>query len=292
MDEKLQKVLARFGLGSRRLMEEWIAAGRVVVNGQPAKLGDRVTAQDKIAVDGEALRIPSWVRPRLRVLRYHKPAGELTTRSDPAGRPTVFDRLPRLRGSRWIAVGRLDYNTEGLLLLTNDGDLANALMHPRAGIEREYAVRVLGEVSPEQQVRLLQGVALEDGEAHFVTLQEAGGEGANRWYHVTLAEGRNREVRRLFEAVGLTVSRLIRVRYGVVEMPRLLKTGYFDELPDEEREALLASVQWVNPAIPPSDGVERVTASLPDAQKNNRRRETRQTPSRGRTGQGRRAVRD
>ncbi|MCL4526181.1 MAG: pseudouridine synthase [Gammaproteobacteria bacterium] len=292
MDEKLQKVLARFGLGSRRLMEEWIAAGRVVVNGQPAKLGDRVTAQDKIAVDGEALRIPSWVRPRLRVLRYHKPAGELTTRNDPAGRPTVFDRLPRLRGSRWIAVGRLDYNTEGLLLLTNDGDLANALMHPRAGIEREYAVRVLGEVSPEQQVRLLQGIALEDGEAHFVTLQEAGGEGANRWYHVTLAEGRNREVRRLFEAVGLTVSRLIRVRYGVVEMPRLLKTGYFDEVPDEEREALLASVQWVNPATPPSDSVERVTASLPDAQKNNRRREAQQTPSRGRTGQRRRTVRD
>ncbi|ACH83701.1 MULTISPECIES: 23S rRNA pseudouridine(2605) synthase RluB [Acidithiobacillus] len=292
MDEKLQKVLARFGLGSRRLMEEWIAAGRVVVNGQIAKLGDRVTAQDKIAVDGETLRIPSWVRPRLRVLRYHKPAGELTTRNDPAGRPTVFDRLPRLRGSRWIAVGRLDYNTEGLLLLTNDGDLANALMHPRAGIEREYAVRVLGEVSPEQQVRLLQGVVLEDGEAHFVTLQEAGGEGANRWYHVTLAEGRNREVRRLFEAVGLTVSRLIRVRYGVVEMPRLLKTGYFDELPDEERDALLASVQWVNPATPPSDSVERVTAPLPDARKNNSRREARQTPSRGRPGQGRRTVRD
>ena len=292
MDEKLQKVLARFGLGSRRLMEEWIAAGRVVVNGQIAKLGDRVTAQDKIAVDGETLRIPSWVRPRLRVLRYHKPAGELTTRNDPAGRPTVFDRLPRLRGSRWIAVGRLDYNTEGLLLLTNDGDLANALMHPRAGIEREYAVRVLGEVSPEQQVRLLQGVVLEDGEAHFVTLQEAGGEGANRWYHVTLAEGRNREVRRLFEAVGLTVSRLIRVRYGVVEMPRLLKTGYFDELSDEERDALLASVQWINPATPPSDSVERVTAPLPEARKNNRRRESRQTPSRGQTGQGQRKVRD
>ena len=292
MDEKLQKVLARFGLGSRRLMEEWIAAGRVVVNGQIAKLGDRVTAQDKIAVDGETLRIPSWVRPRLRVLRYHKPAGELTTRNDPAGRPTVFDRLPRLRGSRWIAVGRLDYNTEGLLLLTNDGDLANALMHPRAGIEREYAVRVLGEVSPEQQVRLLQGVVLEDGEAHFVTLQEAGGEGANRWYHVTLAEGRNREVRRLFEAVGLTVSRLIRVRYGVVEMPRLLKTGYFDELSDEERDPLLASVQWVNPATPPSDSVERVTAPLPEARKNNRRREALQTPSRGWTGQGRRKVRD
>ena len=291
MDEKLQKVLARFGLGSRRLMEEWIAAGRVMVNGQSAKLGDRVTAQDKITVDGEALRIPSWVRPRLRVLRYHKPAGELTTRSDPEGRPTVFDRLPRLRGSRWIAVGRLDYNTEGLLLLTNDGDLANALMHPRAGIEREYAVRVMGVVSPEQQTSLLQGVALEDGEARFTTVQEAGGEGLNHWYHVTLAEGRNREVRRLFEAVGLTVSRLIRVRYGVVEMPRLLKTGYFDELPDEEREALLASVQWVNPATPSPDKAGRGT-DVSEPRKNNGRRETRQGASRGRTGQGRRVVRD
>ncbi|OYV79224.1 MAG: 23S rRNA pseudouridylate synthase B [Acidithiobacillus ferrivorans] len=291
MDEKLQKVLARFGLGSRRLMEEWIAAGRVMVNGQPAKLGDRVTAQDKITVDGEALRIPSWVRPRLRVLRYHKPAGELTTRSDPEGRPTVFDRLPRLRGSRWIAVGRLDYNTEGLLLLTNDGDLANALMHPRAGIEREYAVRVMGVVSPEQQTSLLQGVALEDGEARFTTVQEAGGEGLNHWYHVTLAEGRNREVRRLFEAVGLTVSRLIRVRYGVVEMPRLLKTGYFDELPDEEREALLASVQWVNPATPPPDKAGRGT-DVSEPRKNNGRREARQGASHGRTGQGRRVVRD
>ncbi|MBN6741613.1 pseudouridine synthase [Acidithiobacillus sp. MC6.1] len=280
MDEKLQKVLARFGLGSRRLMEEWIAAGRVVVNGQPAKLGDRVTAQDKIAVDGAALRIPSWVRPRLRVLRYHKPAGELTTRSDPEGRPTVFDRLPRLRGSRWITIGRLDFNTEGLLLLTNDGDLANALMHPRAGIEREYAVRVMGAVSPEQQTSLLQGVPLEDGEARFATLQEAGGEGLNRWYHVTLAEGRNREVRRLFEAVGLTVSRLIRVRYGVVEMPRLLKTGYFDELPDEEREALLASVQWVNPATPPPDQAERGTGAS-EPRKNNSRREARQGAPRG-----------
>ncbi|MBU2784605.1 MAG: 23S rRNA pseudouridine(2605) synthase RluB [Acidithiobacillus ferriphilus] len=290
MDEKLQKVLARFGLGSRRLMEEWIAAGRVVVNGQPAKLGDRVTAQDKIAVDGAVLRIPSWVRPRLRVLRYHKPAGELTTRSDPEGRPTVFDRLPRLRGSRWITIGRLDFNTEGLLLLTNDGDLANALMHPRAGIEREYAVRVMGVVSPEQQASLLQGVPLEDGEARFATLQETGGEGLNRWYHVTLTEGRNREVRRLFEAVGLTVSRLIRVRYGVVEMPRLLKTGYFDELSDEEREALLASVQWVNPATPPSDQAERGTEAS-EPRKNNSRREARQGAPRGRTGQGRRVVR-
>ncbi|WP_414039587.1 23S rRNA pseudouridine(2605) synthase RluB [Acidithiobacillus sp. M4-SHS-6] len=253
MDEKLQKVLARFGLGSRRLMEQWIAAGRVQVNGQVARLGDRVTSQDKIAVDGEALRIPSWVRPRLRVLRYHKPAGELTTRKDPEGRPTVFDRLPKLRGSRWIAVGRLDYNTEGLLLLTNDGDLANALMHPRSGIERVYAVRTLGVLTAEQEHTLLKGIALEDGEARFLHIEDAGGEGANHWYHVTLAEGRNREVRRMFEALGMAVSRLIRIRYGVVEMPRLLKTGYFDELPDEDRENLLASIHWANPVSPKKD---------------------------------------
>ncbi len=290
MDEKLQKVLARFGLGSRRLMEAWIAAGRIMVNGQVARLGDRVTSQDKIAVDGEALQIPSWVRPRLRVLRYHKPVGELTTRSDPEGRPTVFDRLPRLRGSRWIAVGRLDYNTEGLLLLTNDGDLANALMHPRLGIEREYAVRVMGVVSPEQQASLLRGVPLEEGEARFSTLREAGGEGVNRWYHVTLAEGRNREVRRLFEAVGLTVSRLIRVRYGVVVMPRLLKTGHFEELPDVEREALMASVQWVNPAAPSADRPER-GREVPEPRENGRRREARPGTSRARAGQGRRVFR-
>lgn len=265
-DEKLQKVLARFGLGSRRRMEEWIAAGRVSVNGLVAKLGDRVCGTDRLAVDGEPLRVPGWVRPRLRVLRYHKPVGELTTRQDPQGRPTVFDRLPRLRGSRWIAVGRLDYNTEGLLLLTNDGDLANALMHPRAEVEREYAVRVLGEVNDEQRQQLLAGVELDDGSAHFLSLQEAGGEGANRWYHVTLAEGRNREVRRLFEAVGLTVSRLLRVRYGIIGMPRHLKVGYFEDLPEEELAALLETVGMTPKAASAHGGGERLVERAPPVQ--------------------------
>ncbi len=255
MDEKLQKVLARQGVGSRRLMEEWIVAGRITVNGQMAKLGDRVTSQDSIQVDGQPLRVPAWVRPRLRVLRYHKPEGEICTRNDPGERPTVFDRLPRLRGSRWVSVGRLDINSEGLLLLTNDGDLANILMHPRNQMEREYAVRVLGTLSPEQEQSLLSGIELEDGPARFLQIEEAGGEGVNHWYRVTLAEGRNREVRRLFSAAGLTVSRLIRVRYGPITMPRHLKTGYFEELPDPEREALLAAAGWTPEARPEKNGV-------------------------------------
>jgi len=247
VDEKLQKVLARHGLGSRRQMEEWIRAGRVQINDRPASIGDRVTSRDRLSVDGKVLRVPSWVRPRLRVLRYHKPAGELATRQDPEGRPTVFDRLPRLRGSRWVAVGRLDLNTEGLLLFTNDGDLANALMHPRAQLERVYAVRVLGSLSDEQKTLLLSGVELDDGPARFLAIEEAGGEGSNRWYHVSLAEGRNREVRRLLAAVNLSVSRLIRIRYGPVDMPRHLKLGYFEELSDEERAVLLAAVDWSEP---------------------------------------------
>ncbi len=247
MDEKLQKILARHGLGSRRQMEAWIRAGRVQINDRPATIGDRVTSRDRLSVDGKPLRVPSWVRPRLRVLRYHKPAGELATRQDPEGRPTVFDRLPRLRGSRWVAVGRLDLNTEGLLLFTNDGDLANALMHPRAELERVYAVRVLGSLSDEQKAALLAGVELEDGPARFLVIEEAGGEGSNRWYHVSLAEGRNREVRRLLAAVQLSVSRLIRIRYGPIDMPRHLKLGYFEELSDAERSVLLDAVQWSDP---------------------------------------------
>ena len=244
MDEKLQKVLARYGLGSRRALEEWIAAGRISVNGQIAKLGDRVDERAQILVDGKPLQVPSWTQGRLRLLRYHKPAGEICSRRDPEGRPSVFDRLPRLRASRWISVGRLDLNSEGLLLLTNNGDLANRLMHPRHGLQREYAVRVLGRLSEAQIDQLRTGVNLEDGPAKFLEIEDAGGEGANHWYHVTLEEGRNREVRRLFAALNLAVSRLIRVRYGAIDMPRHLKSGYFEELPDEERDLLFAQVDW------------------------------------------------
>jgi len=280
VDEKLQKVLARYGLGSRRQMEEWIRAGRVRINDRPASIGDRVGSQDRLSVDGQDLRVPSWVRPRLRILRYHKPAGELATRRDPEGRPTVFDRLPRLRGSRWVSVGRLDLNTEGLLLFTNDGDLANALMHPRAELERVYAVRVLGSLSDEQKHRLLSGVELEDGPARFLAIEDAGGEGSNRWYHVSLAEGRNREVRRLLAAVDLSVSRLIRIRYGPVSMPRHLKLGYFEELSDAERAELLAAVQWSDPKPgrlgAGSSATDGAAAGLPRT-----RQGTRLSPSRG-----------
>jgi len=244
MDEKLQKVLARYGLGSRRALEEWIAAGRISVNGQVAKLGDRVDANAEILVDGKPLQIPAWTQGRLRILRYHKPAGEICSRRDPEGRPSVFDRLPRLRASRWVSIGRLDLNSEGLLLLSNDGDLANRLMHPRYGLHREYAVRVLGRLSDQQINQLLSGVELEDGPAKFLQIEDDGGEGANHWYHVTLEEGRNREVRRMFSALNLAVSRLIRVRYGPIEMPRHLKSGYFEELPEEERAALFAEIDW------------------------------------------------
>lgn len=239
-DEKLQKVLARAGLGSRREMETWIEAGRVTVNGQAATLGDRVSERDEIAVDGE--RLPDWRRqaPMRRVLLYHKPVGEVSTRKDPEGRPTVFDRLPRLRQGRWVSIGRLDLNTDGLLLLTTDGELANALMHPSRQVEREYAVRILGRPSEEDLRKLREGVMLEDGMAHFDEIRHEGGEGANTWYRVILKEGRNREVRRLWEALGLTVSRLIRVRYGPVALPREVPSGRWEYLGEDEVNALLA----------------------------------------------------
>ena len=238
MSEKLQKVLARAGLGSRRQIETWIRAGRVKVDGRVATLGERVEPGVSVQVDGRPVATRSAVR---RVIAYHKPVGEVCTRHDPDGRPTIFAALPRLRDGRWVAVGRLDVNTAGLILLTTDGELANRLMHPRSGVEREYAVRVLGEVSGDTRRRLREGVELDDGPASFDTIREAGGEGANRWYHVTLKEGRKREVRRLWEAVGLRVSRLIRVRFGPLRLERELRPGKWREVTGREFDALLTS---------------------------------------------------
>jgi len=232
MSEKLQKVLARAGHGSRREIESMIAAGRVSVDGKIATLGDRVESSKslKIRIDGHLVSIAESASEVCRVLAYYKPEGELCTRSDPEGRPTVFDRLPRLRGSRWIAVGRLDVNTCGLMLFTTDGELANRLMHPSREVEREYAVRVFGQVDDDKIRQLSKGVQLEDGPAAFKTLKFGGGEGINQWYNVTLTEGRNREVRRLWEAVGVQVSRLMRVRYGDITLPKGLPRGGWTEL--------------------------------------------------------------
>jgi 23S rRNA pseudouridine2605 synthase len=230
--ERLQKVLARIGVGSRRQIEQWIETGRIVVNGAPATLGQRITALDRIVFDGRIIERLETA-PKARVIIYFKPEGEVCTRSDPEGRPTVFENLPRVRGARWIAVGRLDFSTSGLMIFTTDGELAHRLMHPSSEIEREYAVRILGEVRDDMLVRLKEGVMLDDGPAHFDSISEAGGSGANRWYHVILKEGRNREVRRMWEAVGATVSRLIRVRFGVVGLPRHLRAGRSEDLDPE-----------------------------------------------------------
>ncbi len=219
MSDKLQKVLANAGVGSRREMEKWIEAGRISVNGKLATLGDRVESADKIRVDGNALSTSNDA-PVCRVLMYNKPEGELCSRKDPEGRATVFDRLPSIKNGRWIAVGRLDINTSGLLLFTNDGELANRLMHPKHEVEREYSVRVFGEVENIMLKRLTDGVKLEDGEAKFTHIVKKPGdeESQNTWYNVSLSEGRNREVRRLWESQGLQVSRLMRVRYGTLEL--------------------------------------------------------------------------
>ena len=238
--QRLHKVLAQCGYGSLRGLEELIIAGRITVNRQPAEVGQKVGPNDQIRINGELVRL-RFAPPRTRVLLYHKPSGEIVSRADPEGRPTVFDKLPRLGGAKWIAVGRLDFNSEGLLLFTTSGELANRLMHPRYEVEREYAVRIVGTLTPEQERALLEGVTLEDGVGRVTSLAEGGGEGTNHWYKLTLPEGRNREVRRLFEALGLTVSRLIRTRYGVVAMPPQLKRGQMAELEQAELARLLGA---------------------------------------------------
>jgi 23S rRNA pseudouridine2605 synthase len=236
---RLQKVLADAGLGSRREIERWISGGRVRVNGQVAKLGDRVTSADRIRLDGKDLNRRTARQAELRVIAYNKPEGEVVTRSDPQGRPTAFRRLPHIKGGRWVAVGRLDISTSGLLLLTNRGELANRLMHPSREVEREYAVRILGGMPPETLQRLTGGIELEDGPARFERVEDAGGSGANHWFHVVLREGRNREVRRLWEAAGCKVSRLIRIRYGNVTLGARVFAGHWRDLTEEETAGLL-----------------------------------------------------
>lgn len=249
MSEKLQKVLARAGYGSRREVEEWIREGRISVNGKICQIGERVSDSDTIRIDGKVVSKTRLQSKRTRVLIYHKPVGEVTSRDDEEGRATVFDNLPRIVNGRWIVVGRLDLNTSGLLLFTTDGELANRLMHPSYTIEREYAVRVLGEVEPEVIQKLTDGVELEDGSARFTRIVDGGGEGANHWFHVTLEEGRNREVRRLWESQGVTVSRLVRVRYGPITLPRWLRPGRWEEL-DEAQVSLLRQCVGLEKEVP------------------------------------------
>ena len=238
---KLHKVLADAGIGSRREMEELIVAGRVSVNGEPAHIGQRVAANDQVRVNGRLITRSNDKKPP-RVILYHKPAGEIVSHDDPGGRANVFARLPKLRTGKWLSVGRLDLNTEGLLIFTTSGDMANRIMHPRYGTEREYAVRVLGEMDEAQRKSLVEGIDLDDGKASFGSFEYLGGDGSNRWYRVTLQEGRNREVRRMFEAVGVTVSRLIRTRFGDLVLPRSLRRGRWEELDSSLVSALMVQL--------------------------------------------------
>lgn len=240
--ERLQKVLSQAGFGSRREMERWIEQGLIKVNGQTAQIGMSVQSTDKIIVKGKVIQNPLQLTMQTRVLMYHKPVGEISSRKDPLFSQTVFDHLPSLKEGRWIQVGRLDLNTSGLLLFTNDGELANRLMHPRHQIEREYAVRVHGQVSPAIVQTLLKGVQLEDGFAQFKSVSFEGGEGTNSWFHVILTEGKNREVRRLWKSQGVDVSRLIRIRYGNIRMPRSLARGQHQELTPQAVQQLIQSI--------------------------------------------------
>jgi 23S rRNA pseudouridine2605 synthase len=271
---KLHKVLAQSGMGSRLEMEQLIMEGRITVNNEPAHIGQRIQFGDHVKVNGKLIRIRIDAPPA-RVIAYHKPAGEVVTHDDPQNRPTVFRRLPKLFQGKWQSVGRLDLNTEGLLLFTSSGELANRLMHPRFGLEREYAVRVLGALSKEEKQRLLEGVKLDDGQAQFGSIEEGGGEGSNCWYRVTISEGRNREVRRMFEAVGHAVSRLIRIRYGAMVLPRGLKRGAWMELDDGDINALVQAAGGAQSRSSPGgqtgQGLNRGDRSGPDS--GNRRRD-------------------
>lgn len=256
-------------------METWIAAGRVTVNDASAVLGQRVGSGDRVKVDGR-LMAPRWETRVPRVLLYHKPAGEIVSADDPEGRPTVFDRLPRVRGGRWIAVGRLDYNTSGLLVLTTSGDLAARLMHPRYQIEREYAVRIDGQLSGDECARLTEGVLLEDGPARFDSLSEEGGEGRNRWYRVVLREGRNREVRRIIEALGRRVTRLMRVRFGPIALPPGMRRGQYRELDAADVGRMLAGLDLDAPQTRADQPGEQGTARARPPQQDPARRPPRQ----------------
>jgi len=280
--EKLQKVLAQAGFGSRRAMEEWIAAGRVSVNGEPATLGMRVLPGDMVKTAHRTIRVGQRDHAA-RVLLYHKPEGEIVSRDDPEKRATVFDKLPRLRGQKWIAIGRLDFNTSGLLIFTTSGALANRLMHPRFEVEREYAVRVQGTMTEEQMSQALNdGVQLEDGLITFEKLEDHGGEGFNHWYHVILKEGRNRIVRRTFDALGLPVSRLIRIRFGIINLPPRLKRGMMAELGEGEITQVLEWAGTVDDATD-SDQAEAIPV-MPEQDQPAPRRPVRSARPGNRTG--------
>jgi 23S rRNA pseudouridine2605 synthase len=272
--QKLQKVLAQSGLGSRRAMEEIIKGGKVKVNGAVATLGTRVTTEDLIQVGRRQIKFK--VTTRLpRVILYHKPEGEIVSRDDPAGRRSVFEKLPVIRSAKWLAIGRLDFNTGGLLIFTTSGELANRLMHPRFEVEREYAVRLFGALSPAQVAELKKGVRLSDGDARFEQLDDQGGEGRNRWYRVTLKEGRNRVVRRMFEALGIQVSRLMRVRFGIVGLPPRLKRGNWIELKEPEIQQLL---DWVGTPLGEAD--EDLSEPVARESAETRSRHRRKSPAR------------
>lgn len=276
--ERIQKALARQGLASRRQIESWVEKGEITLNGEIAQLGDHVKAGDVVMHSGRKIVIKASEQKLPRVLMYHKPEGEVCSRSDPEGRPTIFENLPGLKHSRWVAVGRLDLNTSGLILVTDDGDLANRLMHPSNQMQREYAVRVLGEVTKDMLNQLTHGVKLEDGPARFEEVVDSGGEGANHWYHVVLMEGRNREVRRMWEAVGVKVSRLMRVRYGNAILTKSQRPGKCRELNDK-KIIELAEMVGMKFELPESD--ERKNNNKPF--KSNQRGHSNQGRSQGRS---------